>query len=151
MPASTVSRLIKGRTTDPTVKAVAAALRIPERRLLAQLDEQTLGPWEPPLEAHLLTTQEREALGVIIRGLVQDRGGSSEGRQPKAQKTNDSPDGPDDQADLATALAGLRGDEDEFDEPPAPKSLADHRRERLLRDAQEAETAADDGGDSDEE
>ena len=86
IPASTVSRLLKGRTTEATIKAVASALRIPEELVLAQMSEQSLGPWEPPLDAHLLTSQEREALGVIIRGLVQSRGGTTDAGDAEAQK-----------------------------------------------------------------
>lgn len=79
VPASTISRLLKGRTTDATVKAVAEALHVPEERVLAQIHGQSLGPWEPPLDAHMLTSQERDALGLIIRGLVRNRGGSDVG------------------------------------------------------------------------
>jgi transcriptional regulator with XRE-family HTH domain len=86
IPASTVSRLLRGRTTEATIKAVASALRIPEELVLAQMSEQSLGPWEPPLDAHLLTSQEREALGVIIRGLVQSRGGTTDAGNAEAQK-----------------------------------------------------------------
>lgn len=88
VPASTVSRLIRGRTTKATVKAVADALRITEAQILAAVEPQTLGPWSPPMEAHLLTSQERDALGVLIRGLTQDRG-VSDGRQPEDQKSAD--------------------------------------------------------------
>ena len=80
VPASTISRLVKGgRSTDATVKAVSSALRVSEHQVLTAAVGESRGPWEPPLESHLLTSQEREALGVITRGLVEKRGGPDAG------------------------------------------------------------------------
>lgn len=87
LPASTVSRLIRGRTTPATVSAVAQALRITEKDVLAAATGESRGPWQPPLEAHLLTEQERDALGLIIRAIVQDRGGQSDAGTAEAQKS----------------------------------------------------------------
>lgn len=48
VPASTVSRLIRGRTTDATVAAVAGALRVSPREVLAAAKGESFGPWQPP-------------------------------------------------------------------------------------------------------
>ena len=87
VPASTVSRLIRGRTTSATVKAVAGALRVSTREVLAAVTGESLGPWEPPLSAHLLDAQEREALALLIQRITADRGGISDGSAPEAEKT----------------------------------------------------------------
>lgn len=79
VPASTISRLIKGRTTAPTISAVSKALRISEAEILRATEASSLGPWLPPVEAHLLDDREREALNVIIRGLVEGRSGAGRG------------------------------------------------------------------------
>lgn len=59
VPTSTISRLIRGRTTDATVQAVAKALRVTPREVLAAAVGESSGPWEPPIEAHLLRDDER--------------------------------------------------------------------------------------------
>ena len=84
VPASTVSRLMKGRTSGGTVTAVAKALRISESDILSEIGAGgDLGPWSPPMEAHALGQRERDALNLIIRSM----GGQHEARHAEAQKT----------------------------------------------------------------
>lgn len=75
LPASTISRLVnQGKTSPATVKAVAAALCVtPGRIMEAATGAEGYGPWSPPLESHLLTTSERDALAVIIRSMTSGR------------------------------------------------------------------------------
>lgn len=94
LPASTISRLVRGRTSEATVRTVAQALRLNESELLAALGQPDgLGMWQPPLEAHLLTTEERDALGVLIRSIVKGRGGQTDGRTLEAEKITASSQG----------------------------------------------------------
>lgn len=78
LPASTISRLIKGRTTQATVEAVADALRVTPREVLEAATGESRGPWEPPLEAHLLHDDERAALNLLIQRLTAGREGGSD-------------------------------------------------------------------------
>ena len=50
VPTSTVSRLLKGRTTAATVKAVSDALRVGPKEVLAAATGDSRGLWTPPLE-----------------------------------------------------------------------------------------------------
>lgn len=88
LPASTISRLVnQGKTSPATVEAVAAALRVtPGRIMEAATGAEGYGPWSPPLESHLLTTSERDALSVIIRSMTS-------GRTSSAQPSTDSAPG----------------------------------------------------------
>ncbi|WP_147436567.1 hypothetical protein [Propionibacterium australiense] len=80
LPASTISRLVnQGKTSPATVEAVAAALRVaPGRIMEAATGAEGYGPWNPPLESHLLTTSERDALSVIIRSITSGRAAPSQ-------------------------------------------------------------------------
>jgi len=97
VPASTISRLMRGRSSAETVAAVADALRVTEKAVLAAAKGMSLGPWEPPLEAHLLTDIEREALSVLIRGLAAGREEQSDaGKPPKKSTSGAAVPGPQD-------------------------------------------------------
>lgn len=76
LPASTISRLVhQGKTSQATVEAVASALRVDVATVLeAATGANGHGTWLPPLESHLLTPPEREALAVIIRAMTSGRG-----------------------------------------------------------------------------
>lgn len=78
LPASTVSRLVhQGKTSQATVEAVASALRVDVATVLeAATGASGHGTWRPPLESHLLTPPERDALAVIIRAMTSGRSGA---------------------------------------------------------------------------
>ena len=78
LPASTVSRLVhQGKTSQATVEAVASALRVDVATVLeAATGASGHGTWRPPLESHLLTPPERDALAIIIRAMTSGRSGA---------------------------------------------------------------------------
>lgn len=87
LPTSTISRLMTGRTTPATVQAVADALRVTPREVLAAATGKSRGPWTPPLEAHLLHNDEREALGLLIQRITAGReGGTDAGTAEAGEK-----------------------------------------------------------------
>lgn len=119
VPASTISRLIQGRTTPATVEAVAAALRVSAREvLLAATGDDGLGPWVPPLESHLLDAHEREALNLLIQRLASKRGGTADGRAPEA--------------DTRSPITKL----------PSAREAADAKRQRMLNQGMPATKAS---------
>lgn len=70
--APTVKRVLDGRGDPDSIKAVALALGVPLGEFAQRVGySNELGPWDPPSEAHRLSAPEREALGVIIRAMVQ--------------------------------------------------------------------------------
>ena len=46
------------------------------------------GPWEPPAEVTQLSRRQQDAITELIMSMV-ERGGSSDGRMPEAEKTDD--------------------------------------------------------------
>lgn len=94
VPASTISRLLKGRTTERTVKAVSDALQVSSKDVLAAATGDSQGPWTPPLEAHLLHDDEREALGLLIQRLTAGREGGTDAGTAEAPKKSEPGDPP---------------------------------------------------------
>lgn len=77
---STVSRLIfQGRTSDRTTHAISEALGITTSDVLryARVPAGSLGPWDPPKEAHLLSGKQRKALDDLIRAFAADDQGAT--------------------------------------------------------------------------
>lgn len=141
----TVRRLIaQGRTSPATIGKVAEALGVDESTVYqwAGVPVSDWGPWIPPREAHKLNPRAREALDELIRAITEDGGSQWSGR-PAAEEPTAAARGT-----LGDALAQVRGDEPS-EAPPAPVTRIDHRRARYDRDALPAQTAADDGTDSD--
>lgn len=102
----TVRRLIaEGRTSPATVTRVATALGVDEAEVYrwADIELSEWGPWTPPKEAHKLNPRARAALEELIRAVTQ--GGTSDGRQPEAEKNDDGPAGVGDTATSAEPTA----------------------------------------------
>lgn len=133
VPTSTISRLLSGRTTPATVKAVADALKVSEREILAAATGKSFGPWEPPLEAHLLTEAERDALAVLIRSMAAGKEPEDAG-DAEAEKIRP----------LGEALEAL-------DPTPDNVRTLTPRQQRFHEDALPAQTAASEGSDTDRE
>lgn len=117
----TVSRLInEGRTSPETIAAVAKALRITEAEVyeMANVPVSELGPWSPPMEAHLMSPRLRAAVTELILAAVeqqQDMEGSG-GHADSAAPMNDAGKTPAsiadyrcDRGDAHQALAARRG------------------------------------------
>ncbi len=127
VPASTISRLIRGQgTTTATVEAVAGALRVSSKEVLAAARGDSLGPWTPPLNSHLLREDERDALSLMIQRITAGREGGS------------------DVPDAEPGEKNARGGE--------PRNTGrvirmTDRQRRMLEQGQPAEEAADDRGD----
>lgn len=143
----TVRRLIaQGRTSPATISKVAGALGVEESTVYqwAGMPVSDWGPWVPPREAHKLNPRAREALDELIRAITED--GGSHGLVDSAEKSTRPPLG-----GLAAELARLADPEPPTRIPSRPRSLAEHKRARMDRDALAADEAAYDGDDTDEE
>lgn len=85
---TTVQRLVfEGRTSEATVAAVAAALRVDRQAVKKAAGIAGDKPdWYPPSEAQRLSPKTQEALDRLILAIAEE---VSDGRRPDAEKTSD--------------------------------------------------------------
>lgn len=115
----------RGTRDERVIRDLATILAVNENEVRDAMGvERTYGPWEMPARAQGLDPTEREVvIGMVDALLRAKRGGSNEGRQPKAEK---SPDPASDGASNVTTLT--------------PK------HQRMIDEAQMEDQAAYDGG-----
>jgi len=122
--------------------AAGFGVDVRELRRLAGRPPGELGPYVPTAEASSLTQPQRNALDQLIKAFVSE--GGSHGLADSAEKSARPPLG-----GLGAELSRLADPEPPTRKPSPPRSLAEHKRARIDRDALPADTAADDGSDSD--
>lgn len=82
LSSSTVQRTLTGKTKpEPvTIRRIAEAFRVTPETIarLLQVEIGELGWWDPPLEAHRLDAEARDALEGVIRVLAKERARDAE-------------------------------------------------------------------------